>query len=72
MAKFELIKVVKPASPEPQTYWYTQKDDWIINGSLSFDYNEAKKAFHNLIQSEVQQETKEVIETYETHENGES
>ena len=44
MAKFELIKIVKPAIPEPQTYWYTQKDNNIVTGSLFFNLEEATKA----------------------------
>ena len=72
MAKFELIKIVKPAIPEPQTYWYTQKDNNIVTGSLFFNLEEATKAFNNLIQSEVQEETREVIKTFEINENDES
>jgi hypothetical protein len=72
MAKFELIKIVKPALPKPQTYWFTQKDGHIITGSLFFNIEEATKAFNDLIQCEVQEETREVIQTFEIHENDES
>ena len=71
MAKFELIKIVKPAVPKPQTYWYTQKDGDIVSGSLFFNIEEATKAFNDLIQSEVQEETREVVKTFEIHENEE-